>query len=107
MAQDPKIRASVRPTNRPEAIAAALQSKLESEAQILESLAANLSRGQPLPELWAQLNDAAVRDGRIPALAYAYERLTHDPKFKFLPSSVQTEILMHAAKFSADVFGSV
>jgi len=107
MAQDPKIRASVRPTNRPDAIAAALQNKLEGEAQVLESLVANLSRGHPLPELWALLHEAAVRDGRVPALAFAYERLTQDPKFKFLPSSVQSEILMHAAKFFANVFGDL
>src|SRR5690242_4977299 len=105
MVQDPRQRPSMRPPNRPDAIASALQTKLVNEAQLLEALVANLARGHSLPELWTQLHQAAARDERVPELAFAYERISHDPKIKFLPSSAQCEILMHAATFFADVFG--
>jgi hypothetical protein len=41
-------------------------------------------------------------------LAFAYERLTQDPKLKFLPSALQSEILMHAATFarSSPIWGA-
>src|SRR5256885_13992390 len=100
MVQDPKIRTSLRPTNRPEAIAAALQNKLESEAQLVDSLVANLSRGHPLPELWEQLHDAAVRAGRTPALAVPHPRPTPHTKVKIFARSVQFEILMHPPPFA-------
>src|SRR5258705_8902436 len=107
MVQDPKFRGTVRPPTRPDAIAAALKVKLHEERHLLDSLAASLARGQPLTELWAELHQAAARDERVPDLAFAYERLTQDPKLKFLPSAVQAEILMHAATFFADVFADL
>src|SRR5258708_10628498 len=107
MVQDPKIRGTVRPPMRPDALAAALKAKLEDEPHVLDSLVANLARGQPLPELWALLHEAAARDERAPELAFAYEHLLQDPKLKFLPSALQTEILMHAATFFADVFSDL
>src|SRR5579859_3070438 len=108
MVQDPKIiRGTVRPPMRPDALLAQLKVKLEDETHILDSLVANLARGQPLPELWALLHEAAARDERVPELAFAYEHLAQDPKLKFLPSAVQTDILMHAARFFADVFSDL
>ncbi|HKQ71046.1 MAG TPA: hypothetical protein VJT73_16985, partial [Polyangiaceae bacterium] len=107
MAQDPKIRSTVRPPARPEAIASTLQTKLEDEAYVLESLVAGLSRDKAPPELWALLHQAAARDERIPDLAFAYERLLQDRKFKYLTSALQVEILMYAATFFADVFGDL
>src|SRR5438046_3060115 len=59
MVQDPKIRGTVRPPMRPDALVAALKVKLEDERHVLDSLVANLARGQPLPELWALLHEAA------------------------------------------------
>src|SRR5260221_4283463 len=107
MVQDPKIRGSLRPPARPDAVAAALQVKLEDERHILDSLVASLTRGRPAPELWPQSPQAAARDERIPELAFAYERLTRDPKLKFFSSGVQSEVLMDAASFLADVFGDL
>src|SRR4051812_32931785 len=107
MAQDPKIRASIRPADRSESIAAALRFKLEDVAQVLDTLVSALTRGQPMPEVWGFLHEAASRDDRVSDLAFAYERLTQDKKLRFLPSAVQCEILMHAATFFADVFGDL
>src|SRR3954447_6292933 len=107
MAQDTKIRSTVRPPARAEAIVTTLQVKLDDEVYLLESLVASLGRGQSLPEVWTLLHEAAARDERIPELAFAYERLIQDKKLKFFSTSMQCEILMHAATFLADVFGDV
>ena len=84
-----------------------LQVKLDDEVYLLESLLASLGRGQSLPERWTLLHEAAARDERIPELAFAYERLIQDKKLKFFSTSMQCEILMHAATFLADAFGDV
>ena len=108
MAQDTKFRSTrppTRPPTRSDSLATGLRVKLEDESQVLDTLVSSLSRGQSAPEVWALLHEAAVRDGRIPNLAFAYERLTQDRKLKFLPTALQCEVLMHAATFFADVFG--
>src|SRR5262245_1994634 len=84
MVQDPKIRSTARPLQRPDSIASGLRVKLEDEAHLLESLVSSLSRGQSLPEVWSLLHEAAARDDRMSDLAFAYERLTQDRKLKFL-----------------------
>ena len=108
MAQDTKFR-STRPPTRPpirsDSLASGLRVKLDDEIHVLDALVSSLSRGQNTPEIWILLHEAAVRDGRIPNLAIAYERLTQDRKLKFLPTALQCEVLMHAATFFADVFG--
>jgi golgin subfamily B member 1 len=98
-------RTSARPPNRLEALMTALQHKLQDEPQVLETLVSSLARGQSQPEVWSLLHEAAARDDRVADLAFAYERLLSDRKFKFLPTSTQCEVLMHAGAFFADVFG--
>src|SRR5690348_10640353 len=98
-------RASARP-NRFEQLVSALRVKLEGDPSlVLDSLVSGMVRGQADPEVWQVLHEAAARDERVADLAFAYERLIQDRKFKFLPTAIQCEVTMQAATFFADVFG--
>ena len=98
---DPKAR----PSLRVDALASALEIKLENEPVVLDLLVTALARGQTNDPLWAQLHVAAQRDDRLAELAFAYERLSRDKKLKSLTPAAQAAVLGHAGVFFADVFG--
>lgn len=98
---DPKAR----PSLRVDALASALEVKLENEPAVLDLLLTALARGQANDALWAQLHAAAQRDDRLAELAFAYERLSRDKKLKNLTPAAQATVLGHAGVFFADVFG--
>src|SRR6185437_838907 len=98
---DPKPR----PALRIETLASTLEQKLDDEAAVLDVLVAALARGQNSELLWEQLHAAAARDDRTAELAFSYERLTRDKKFKSLTAAAQATVLGQAGVFSADVFG--
>jgi len=90
---------------RLETLSAALEQKLQNEAEILDVLVGAAQRGQDPPELWAKLDAAAVRDDRLAELAFAYERLSRDKKLAKLPPATQADILSRIGAFFADAFG--
>ena len=99
---DPKIgRAALRIEN----LAAALEQGVDNESAVLDVLVAALAKGNPHPEIWDKLHEAAARGDRISELAFAYERLCGDRRFSLYPPAVQAEALMHAASFFAKTFG--
>src|SRR5689334_2808600 len=102
MQPDPKTR---RAPLRLETLGAALEQKLQNEAEILDVLVAAAQRGQDQPELWARLDAAAARDDRLAELAFAYERLSRDKKLAKLPPAVQADILARIGAYFVDTFG--
>ena len=90
---------------RLETLGAALEQKLQNEAEILDVLVTAAQRGQDPPDLWERLDQAAVRDDRLAELAFAYERLSRDKKLAKLPPTTQADILARIGAFFADAFG--
>ncbi|HVY46611.1 MAG TPA: hypothetical protein VHB21_12070, partial [Minicystis sp.] len=82
-----------------------LRTKLEDEARILDTLVAEAVASRPHADLWKALHEAASRDDLLPEVAFAYEQLARGKRLKSAPSSVQADVLMHAARFFMDVFG--
>lgn len=90
---------------RLETLGAALDQKLQNEAEILDVLVTAAQRGQDPPELWAKLDAAAARDDRLAELAFAFERLSRDKKLAKLPPAAQADILARIGVFFGDTFG--
>ncbi|WP_437731692.1 tetratricopeptide repeat protein [Sorangium sp. So ce1335] len=102
MQQDTK---SARVSYRIESLEAALEQGIDNEAAALDVLVAAAAKGNPHPELWAKLHEAAARHDRFSELAFAYERFASERRFGMLPQAAQAEVLVHAAEFLADSFG--
>ncbi|XYH95325.1 tetratricopeptide repeat protein [Sorangium sp. So ce1128] len=102
MQQDTK---SARVSFRIENLEAALEQGIDNEAAALDVLVAAAAKGNPHPELWAKLHEAAARNDRFSELAFAYERFAGERRFGMLPQAAQAEFLVHAAEFLADSFG--
>jgi len=65
-----------------------LNVRLEQVDAVLETLAATLAKGESPGDLFARLHQAAVRDGRLADLAFAYEQATrHRQPPRFLPTA--------------------
>ncbi|WP_437686930.1 tetratricopeptide repeat protein [Sorangium sp. So ce176] len=102
MQQDTK---GARVSFRIENLEAALEQGIDNEAAALDVLVAAAAKGNPHPELWAKLHEAAARHDRFSELAFAYERFASERRFGMLPQAAQAEVLVHAAEFLADSFG--
>ncbi len=83
----------------------AFDSKLENEEEVLDKLLAAQSKGVLDPVVWQELHDAAVRDGRVSELAFAYESVAQGRKLKTLLPPVQAELFYRAARLTGDVLG--
>ncbi len=92
---------------RIENLAEVLSQKLENEAGVLEALLVALAKGQPLPEFWQRLHDAALRDDRLAEMAFAYERISQDRRLRIMPAAAQAAVALHAAEFFAECFGDL
>lgn len=101
--QDSGPKIPLRVENLPEV----LSKKLENESAILEALLVALAKGQPLPEFWQRLHDAALRDDRLSELAFAYERIAQDRRMRIMPAPAQAQVALHAADFFAECFGDL
>jgi len=82
-----------------------IEKRLEQEAMVLDVLVAAAAKGNALPELWAQLHIAAVRDNRIAELALAYEQIVGAARVKLLAASVQADVFTHAAVCLEEILG--
>ncbi len=82
-----------------------LESKLEREEEVLDSLVSALARGQLAADAWTKLHEAAVRDERVSELAFAYESYAQGRRAKMFPPAVVGELLFRASTFFADVTG--
>ncbi|WP_394833567.1 tetratricopeptide repeat protein [Pendulispora rubella] len=94
MPESPRQRGSIPPP-----AIAALDSKLESEGEVLEALVFGLAKNAMQPELWAKLHEAAERDNRMSELAFAYESFVQDRRVKGLPAAANAEFMYNAANF--------
>jgi golgin subfamily B member 1 len=90
---------------RIEELDALLESRVDNPQAVLELLVTQAAKGQPYPELWQKLHDAATRDDTLAELAFAYEHLSQDRRIKLLTADHQAEVFLHATRFFADVFG--
>src|SRR5262245_45133473 len=89
---------------RIDTLAAQLRERLDNEAAVVDVLVVALGKGQSHPELWALLHEAARRDERLAELAFVYERITSERRFRVLPPAAQSELSMHVAAFFAEDF---
>jgi tetratricopeptide (TPR) repeat protein len=64
-----------------------------------------LSRGQARPETWERLHEAAMRDGRLSELAFAYEAVSQGRRMRTMSPQVMAEFLYRAGTFFAGAFG--
>ncbi|WP_394844024.1 tetratricopeptide repeat protein [Pendulispora brunnea] len=94
MPESPRQRGSIPPP-----AIASLDSKLESEGEVLEALVFGLAKNAFQPELWAKLHEAAQRDNRMSELAFAYEAFGQDRRVKGLPAAANAEFMYNAANF--------
>ncbi|WP_394823719.1 tetratricopeptide repeat protein [Pendulispora albinea] len=92
--ESPRQRGSIPPP-----AIASLDSKLESENEVLEALVFGLAKNALQPDLWAKLHDAAQRDNRMSELAFAYESFVQDRRVKSLPPAANAEFMYNASNF--------
>ena len=101
MQREPPRRAGGGPIASPPSF----ESKLEREEEVLDALVSAYARGQLVPDVWARLHEAAVRDERVSELAFAYEAYAQGRRVKMFPPPVLAELLFRASTFFADVLG--
>src|SRR5262245_7790765 len=82
-----------------------IETKLEQEPMIVDTLVAAAAKGNLPNELWDQLHRAAVRDSRINELSSAYEQFLGGTRVKLLAPGVQADVLCQAAGFFDEFLG--
>jgi tetratricopeptide (TPR) repeat protein len=90
---------------RIEQLSEVLSEPLGELEPILDVLVTAAARGQAHPELWNQLQEAAVRDRRASDLATAYQRLVGDRRMRSLPAELQVELYLKAARLLGTLLG--
>lgn len=84
-------------------LAEQLHGQLVDEVAVLEALILAISRGEPTESSFQALHDASTRDGRVEALAAAYERVRRESRLRRMEREHQAILLTQAATFYADV----
>ncbi|MBN1609732.1 MAG: tetratricopeptide repeat protein [Polyangiaceae bacterium] len=90
---------------RIEQLSEVLSQPLGELEPILEVLVTAAAQDQMHPELWEQLQEAAVRDRRTSDLAAAYQRLVGDRRMRSLPVELQVELYLKAARLFGTLLG--
>ena len=99
------------PSRRPSAVLSLeelneqLNARLEQVDAVLDTLAVLLAKGEPPGDLFVRLHLAAVRDGRLADLAFAYEQITQERRIRSLSPEAQSELYGNAAEFYDELFG--
>ena len=99
------------PSRRPpavlplEALNDQLNVRLEHVEAVLDTLAAILAKGEPPGDGFSRLHLAAVRDGRLADLAFAYEQVTQERKVRSLGPEAQSFLFSNAADFYDELLG--
>ena len=82
-----------------------LNTRLEQVDAVLETLAMLLAKGEPPGDFFSRLHLAAVRDGRLADLAFAYEQITQERRVRALSAEAQSILYGNAAEFYDELFG--
>lgn len=82
-----------------------LNVRLEQVDAVVETLVAMLSKGEPTSDLFFRLNQAALRDGRLADLAFAYEQVTQERRVRSLTPEVQGALYGTVAEFYEELMG--
>jgi|GEM_PF-761280 len=88
-----------------EALDEQLNSHLEQVDAVVETLIVLLSRGELGTELFPRLHRAAVRDGRLADLAFAYEQVTQERRVRTLGAEAQGILFGTVAEFYEELMG--
>jgi lipopolysaccharide biosynthesis regulator YciM len=82
-----------------------LNSRLEQVDAVVETLVIFLSKGELTSDLFPRLHQAAVRDGRLADLAFAYEQVTQERRVRALGAEAQGILFGTVAEFYEDLMG--
>lgn len=82
-----------------------LNSRLEQVDAVVETLVILLARGELASDVFQRLHQAAIRDGRMADLAFAYEQITQERRVRALSAEAQGILFGSVAEFYEELMG--
>ena len=99
------------PSRRPprvltqEELSEQLNVRLDQVDAVLDAMATSLANGERQGDLLSRLHRAAVRDGRLADVAFAYEQITQERRTRTLSQEAQSELFGSMAEFYDELLG--